>query len=103
MLPGESVPLVWPCGRREWVGALEEEEGEAAVEGGRPRSWRTMQFLSGPECSPSWDGALRFRRAAAVAASSRSFNICLLGRPTGFFSLPDPAWRTPGGFPRGPG
>lgn len=86
MLLGESVPLVCPCERGGGRGFLEEE---AAVEGGRPRSWRMMQFLSGPECSPSWDGALRLRSAAAVAASSRSFSICLLGRPTGF--LDDPA------------
>lgn len=73
------------------MGGLEEEddeEEEEAAEGGRPRSWRMMQFLSGPECSPSWDGALRLRRAAAAAASSRSFSICLLGRPTGFLGRP---------------
>lgn len=64
---------------------MEEEEEE---EGGRPRSCRRRQFLSGPECSPSCDGALRLRRAAAAAASSRSFSICLLGRPTGFLVWP---------------
>lgn len=82
MLPGESVPLVceWGRGEGEGAGPLEEEEEE----GGRPRSWRRMQFLSGPECSPSWDGALRFLTVAAVAASSRSRSVCLLGRPTGF-------------------
>lgn len=73
------------------MGALDEEdEEEEEAEGGRPRSWRTMQFLSGPECSPSWEGALRLRRAAAAAASSRSFSICLLGRPTGFLARPGP-------------
>lgn len=78
------------------MGGLEEEdeeeneevEEEEAAEGGRPLSWRMMQFLSGPECSPSWVGALRLRRAAAAAASSRSFSICLLGRPTGFLCRP---------------
>lgn len=93
LLLGESVPLVCPCGKGEGIGGLDEEdevEEEEAAEGGRPRSWRIMQFLSGPECSPSWDGALRLRRAAAAAASSRSFNICLLGRPTGFLGRPGP-------------
>lgn len=75
------------------MGALEEEveeeeEEEEAVEGGRPLSCRIMQFLSGPEWSPSWDGALRLRTEAAAAASSRSFSICLLGRPTGFLGRP---------------
>lgn len=59
---------------------------EDEVGGGRPRSCRRRQFLS--ECSPSCDGALRLRRAAAAAASSRSFSICLLGRPTGFLVWP---------------
>lgn len=87
------------------MGAFEEEddeeEEEEAVEGGRPRSWRMMQFLSGPECSPSCDGAFRLRRAAAAAASSRSFNICLLGRPTGFLVRLEPGWRTATGLPGG--
>ena len=43
-----------------------------------------MQFLSGPERSPSCDGALRLRSAAAATAASRCRSICLLGRPTGF-------------------
>lgn len=68
----------------------EDDEEEETVEGGGPRSCRTMQFLSGPECSPSWDGAFRLRKAAAAAASSRSFSICLLGRPTGFLGLAPP-------------
>lgn len=79
------------------MGGLEKEhevEEEEIEVGGRPRSWRMMQFLSGPECSPSWDGALRLRRAAAAAASSRSFSICLLGRPTGFLALPGAIGRT---------
>lgn len=80
------------------MGGLEEEDEEEAAEGGRPRSWRMMQFLSGPECSPSWDGALRLRRAAAAAASSRSFSICLLGRPTGFLGRPEATCRTATGL-----
>ncbi|KAJ7999464.1 hypothetical protein DPEC_G00194700 [Dallia pectoralis] len=52
-----------------------------------------MQFLSGPECSPSCDGALRLRSAAAAAASSLSLSCCLLGRPTGFLVLPGPGGR----------
>lgn len=92
LLPGESEPLVCPCGRGEGAAVFDED-------GGRPLSWRMMQFLSGPECSPSCDGALRLRSAAAAAAaaSSRSFSICLLGRPTGFLGLPGPTWRTGGG------
>lgn len=98
LLLGESVPLVCPCGRSEGAGVLDDDD-EEPEEGGRPRSWRMMQFLSGPECSPSWEGAFRLRRAAAAAASSRSFSICLLGRPTGFRGRPEAAGCTDGGFP----
>lgn len=79
------------------MGVLDEEdevEDEGVVKFDRPRSWKMMQFLSGPECSPSWDGALRLRRAAAAAVSSRTFSIGLLGRPTEFLSLPEPKGRT---------
>lgn len=71
--------------------------------GGRLRSCRMIEFLSGPECSPSCDGASRLRSAAAAAASSLSLSCCLLGRPTGFLGLPGPggrpgpAWRAGGG------
>lgn len=81
------------------MGVFEEEDEEEGADGGRPLSWSTMQFLSGPECSPSCDGALRLRRAAAAAASSLSLSICLLGRPTGFLDRPGPTWRTATGFP----
>lgn len=92
LLLGESVPLVCPC-----AGALEDKDD--ALEGGRPLSWRTMQFLSGPECSPSWDGTLRLRRTVAAATCSRSFNICLLGRPTGFLGRPGLVYRVAAGAP----
>lgn len=99
---GEIVPLVCPCGWGERKGSLVEEEEEVEVEeGGRPRSCRMMQFLLGPECSPSWDGAFLLRNAAAAAAaSSRSFSMGLLGRPAAFFGLLAPNGHTAMGFLR---
>lgn len=95
---GEIVPLVCPCGWGERKVSLVEEEDVEVEEGGRPRSCRMMQFLLGPECSPSWDGAFLLRSAAAAAASSRSFSMGLLGRPAAFFGLPAPNGHTAVGF-----
>lgn len=98
---GEIVPLVCPCEWEERKGSLAEEEEDVDVEeGGRPRSCRMMQFLLGPECSPSWDGAFLLRSAAAAAASSRSFSMGLLGRPDAFLGLPMASGHTAAGFLR---
>lgn len=98
---GETVPLVCACGWGERKGSLVEEEDDVEVEeGGRPRSCKMMQFLLGPECSPSWEGAFLLRSAAAAAASSRSFSMGLLGRPAAIFGLLVPNGHTAVGFLR---